>query len=96
MLVLSSLPCGDTDECNENNPAPIATKASSHDRHDDDTENCTPFCICACCATAIIYQPLAAFKISAKLFPTIYNPAPETDYVSQVSVAIWQPPKVTI
>ena len=92
VLALSFAPCADELECNE-----IYTTESSHSKHTHEKENCTPFCICACCGqpvTSKINYPVAQTILKPETFNksiAIYNQT----FISQFSANIWQPPKIS-
>lgn len=74
ILVLSLAPCGDSVECGESNKT-----EKSHNKHKHENENCTPFCICACCGqpvTSKINYPVAQAILKPVFFIksiAIYN-----------------------
>ncbi|MBK9554240.1 MAG: hypothetical protein IPO47_00140 [Bacteroidetes bacterium] len=49
LIVLSCLYCNDKQTCAVSDTSVVAGSAGAHDDHEQDTENCSPFCICACC-----------------------------------------------
>jgi len=55
MLYMSCLPCGDGIECNEKAPIEISA-TDNHREHNHESEACTPFCTCSCCAVSIFYS----------------------------------------
>lgn len=92
MISLSCLPCGDSKECIETSVTRIAA-VENHDHNNHETENCTPFCSCACCAVPVhIQQPIysKAPAISFQSFDFQYS----DDFRSYNSHAIWQPPRL--
>ncbi len=94
IFVLSLVPCGDNNECNEKQTMSIST-TSEHDNHKHDKESCTPFCICSCCGTSVINLNLVApcsaiIPIPSKEFP-LYKLALNSEIYSP----IWQPPKIS-
>lgn len=94
MLFLSSLPCGDVRECD--GPATTVITASTQDLpHQHSSEQCTPFCTCACCSiTVSCFETtiLTAEKTSSytKIFPVYTAP-----FVKDIFETIWQPPKIS-
>jgi len=93
LLGLSLFPCGDKDECKEQSATTVSAPVS-HNKHNQDTENCTPFCHCACCAASVCAQLIASYKIPKVVFPSTKYPFYKISYSSQVSFIIWQPPKL--
>ena len=92
ILVLSLAPCGDSVECGERNKT-----EKSHNNHKHENENCTPFCICACCGQPVasnINYPVAQTVSKPEIFNksiAIYNQT----FISQFNANIWQPPKIS-
>jgi hypothetical protein len=90
--MLSFAPCGDNVECGERKKT-----EQSHNSHKHENENCTPFCICACCGQPVaskIYYPIALTVLKPENFInciSIYNQT----FISQFSATIWQPPKIS-
>ena len=96
MITLSVLPCNDSVECDDFTKTTIS-QTDKHDNHSHETEQCTPFCVCACCG-------VHAFQIQAPFIPskenifvfdneklkTVYS----FFYTQNISSKIWQPPKV--
>ncbi len=92
ILVLSLAPCGDNVECGEHNKT-----EKSHNNHKHENENCTPFCICACCGqpvTSKINYPVAQTILKPENFNNSKAIYTQT-FISQFSATIWQPPKIS-
>ncbi|MBP7273666.1 MAG: hypothetical protein KA974_07480 [Saprospiraceae bacterium] len=94
LLGLSCLPCGDKEECTVKADTTISAPIN-HDNHSQDTEHCTPFCACSCCAASVTFPTMASYKIPKRIFPTTKYPVYNISYSSQVSFSIWQPPKLS-
>ncbi|WP_229250527.1 DUF6660 family protein [Emticicia aquatilis] len=98
LLVLSCLPCGDVEDCKVVDNEKIAFSETNHSTHQEDTETCSPFCICACCGTNIVlnfsFSPLISVIepnfLSEKVTVNFYN----TSFISDFYGNIWQPPKI--
>jgi len=98
ILVLSCLPCGDVEDCKVVDYDKIAFSETNHSTHQEDTETCSPFCICACCGTNIVlnfsFSPLISeieqCFLSEKVKVNFYN----TSFISDFYGNIWQPPKI--
>lgn len=92
---LSTVPCGDKENCNEfaQTHATITTDHNQGNSHQN--EICSPFCTCACCGCQ---------GFNLKSFPTVAIAFTQTaerkiipyqsQFISQFSADIWQPPKV--
>ncbi len=94
LLLLSCLPCGDTDECKQDDASQQTAATSDHSRHDDDTENCAPFCSCACCAVAVYFPQVASIQIYSLFLPPVKFQFSKTAFLSHHSNAVWQPPRL--
>jgi hypothetical protein len=94
-MALSCLPCSDKDDCTYKAAEQSALTTTDHSNHTNDTENCSPFCMCACCGQFCSFyhnQTDLALNIpttSKKL--AIY----QVSYFSDVCFSIWQPPKIS-
>ncbi len=94
ILVLSAVPCSDVhNDCK-------STKAKSelsnhHDHNNDQDDNCSPFCTCACCGIAAVLADFTSIDIKLKSIVFIskkvalYN----TTFSFNFFGNIWQPPK---
>ena len=93
MLLLSCMPCGDSKDCSSPEPVSIAAGDAGHQDHSD-KENCTPFCVCACCAVPVFQLPVTSAQLP--LIPTIQmNGYHDVRFISAAHYRIWQPPKAT-
>ena len=97
ILTLSVLPCSDTIECNDKTKTEI-TQQDNHEKHNHNSEQCPPFCSCACCGVNVFQfqNPVYSFKkdlvfINQKekinFYSFIYN--------KKIAHKIWQPPKIS-
>ena len=91
MLCLTVIPCDDV-----KGAADPETEMHSHDSHEhgehSDTEGCSPFCVCNCCQTHIVFsiynfQALLAINIQSK--PDFYS----NFHPRSILYAIWRPPQ---
>lgn len=93
LLALGFFPCADVDDCVETNN--IAITANTSNKEDNkETENCTPFCICACCAVPIIHQSVSIKEVSQQIHLGVKYASLKIKYPSHNSASIWQPPKL--
>ncbi len=94
VLALSCIPCQDEAEPLPDSSNPIAVVSGAGDGHQEAIDLCSPFCICACCASVTISQTIAALPENAvsRLIP----PA-GFSYLQILSAGdmtgIWQPPQ---
>lgn len=98
LLILSCLPCGDVEDCKIEGNEKIAFSETSHTNHQEDSESCTPFCICACCGTTISsFFNLLNNTVEKQALTTtqktkiIFSNDP---LVSNFFGKIWQPPQI--
>jgi hypothetical protein len=95
ILALSCMPCSDKDDCNYMSADQSTFATTDHSDHDSDTENCSPFCMCACCGQSCIFTHFQAdFGLN---FPTVAQKVSvyKATFSSEVSFSIWQPPKIS-
>jgi hypothetical protein len=92
ILGLAALPCIDLPEDRYARIAEITQNSNSN--HVNDNDNCSPFCICQCCASPVVIEDFIIeftnFSYAQKNLSD-YSPT----YVSSLFTAIWQPPKVS-
>ena len=92
LLALSFFPCADVESCVETNDTFIAVIENNKEDHKE-LENCTPFCVCACCAVPIINQTALIEINTEQQFFSVKYASINMNYPSQSSASIWQPPK---
>jgi hypothetical protein len=95
LLALAVMPCSDKDDCNYMSADQSTLATTDHSDHDNDTENCSPFCLCACCGQSIssTFYPTALYNLTP--VPTQDIPVYNAPFVSEVYLSIWQPPKIS-
>ncbi len=93
MLYLSLLPCEDSIECNKKTEFSIAAN-DNHQQHKHQSEACTPFCTCSCCAASAFYSPLNKVQVIKAIFPSEKYPLFQEDNITDTHNSIWQPPKI--
>lgn len=93
-LALPVMPCSDQDDCKYPSVEQSAFSTTDHSDHDQDTENCSPFCMCACCGHSCTVQ---YFQTALNLIPPTGSQkiTHHSTFVSEVSFSIWQPPKIS-
>lgn len=92
VLVLSCMPCSDTDAAHSNERASVQAMHTSNPLGGK-MDDCSPFCQCNCCAGF----PLQSFSNSISLaipethitHSGFYNAS-----ISRIAIPIWQPPKL--
>lgn len=60
-----------------------------HNHHH--TDQCSPFCVCHCCTSPIIYQA-SIFQINDPSYDKMTYPEYQSSFDSSPRTAIWQPP----
>ncbi len=95
LLALAIMPCSDKEDCKYQIASQSTFATTDHSDHDSDTENCSPFCMCACCGQSLsspFTNYCLPFHVSISLDKfLVYN----TSFVSEVYMSIWQPPKIS-
>lgn len=96
---LGLLPCQDSLAFVSNDtPASVHVETSDHEHRDsEDEDDCTPFCICACCG-AILDVPPTLLSL-AEVVPLPPTGATKPDFSHSWNPGIfvdgsWQPPRV--
>jgi hypothetical protein len=94
ILCLAVYPCGDADTCiDEQRSGTANVSDTDHDHSSREQDNCTPFCVCSCCATHI--QLPLDFTLS--FHPAEHNTRVLTAYLDRPllmdGLSIWQPPR---
>jgi hypothetical protein len=89
------MPCGDKEECNYDSLNKLVFSATEHSDHHDETETCSPFCICACCGQIISFHFIQESSISDLIIfeKKIYSYVSPT--FAEISFSFWQPPKIS-
>jgi hypothetical protein len=94
MLMLALLPCGDEVECVDSDRYEISFTNNNHQDHANHAENCSPFCICACCGQVLNVASAYHFNVKPRT-PIGRNLISYSDpYFEIIPQSIWQPPKL--
>jgi hypothetical protein len=97
LVTLAVLPCGDTVECK--NTAKIeVSQNNDHEKHNHETEQCPPFCTCACCGVHIYKFQTASISFKEELDFYVQKKLPNFYsfiYNKQIALKIWQPPQIS-
>lgn len=97
ITAISFLPCGDVDDCKDEFSKEKAFSELEHTDHQEDTETCSPFCICACCGANVIFNFTFPSYISKKqsnlFFQKIKIKYSDVSFMYSFSRNIWQPPR---
>lgn len=90
LFALATVPCHDAGECSR-----PRTEKASHD-HEGETEQCPPFCACACCGTVMMSYP---FPAEATVMKVAEAPSARVFFYAEgrhtaPRYGIWQPPRI--
>lgn len=92
MLLLSAMPCADDTDC-ESDLNTMGIELTQQDQdHKEHEENCSPFCICTCCAASAIHWPVI-LKHKTYFQDKIQNVYLSEHLYSADLASIWQPPR---
>lgn len=92
VLMLNAIPCIDVsvDDCM--NKTDLG-QGGQDSQHQNDSDHCSPFCTCNCCATSVIFQEMPVLLKSFSIIEKQYIPL-STGFFSDPTDNIWQPPKI--
>ena len=97
ILTLSVLPCGDEVECNDKTKTEI-TQKDNHENHNHSSEQCPPFCSCACCGVQLANFEIQSISFKENNLFTFQKEKIsfyETIYIQKTADKIWQPPRIS-
>lgn len=95
ITALSVVPCTDGMSQNSNH-SDIEVSTTEHDHnHSDHQDNCTPFCVCACCGTMITLPTVQPLVMSRIVISTDYLFHYTFDYSVDYSEEVWHPPSLS-
>ena len=93
VLALSIMPCADDANAMDNSKVKTEVTKSSHKQDNPKSDECSPFCQCACCAGFSVNHSIASIN------SVEFNiDSPHCSYlpteVIEVVLPIWQPPQI--
>ena len=92
VLVLSCMPCTDGAYANDHK-ASTTFSTPQNLPEDSDSDDCSPFCTCNCCAGFAIIS--YSYQIGCLYFPSVEKNAVHLPVcISEISLPIWQPPQL--
>nr|WP_295923237.1 DUF6660 family protein [uncultured Dyadobacter sp.] len=97
VVLLSCIPCQDDVALSfDHAPGRISLHAAD-DNHQEVVDLCSPFCICACCASVTIATAVSTLPETsmAQLPPQVTFTYERPAYTGDPA-GIWQPPKITV
>ena len=68
---------------------------TDHSDHNSDTENCSPFCMCACCGQTFTSTIIPLFFFKNQEVKSYDVSIHQTSLISEFYISIWQPPKIS-
>lgn len=89
------MPCTDAVTCEKDTHSEQAS-SHQHDHREDETDSCSPFCVCSCCGVSgvIFSSPKLFFekikKVNTPVLVSTYN----SEFSSSYFYSFWQPPKI--
>jgi len=90
ILALNFLPCADSFAISGEK---AKTELTTQHQGDDHNDTCSPFCHCACCAGFSINHAISSLSSSPLIASkNFYSYLP--DNLIEISLPIWQPPKL--
>jgi hypothetical protein len=92
ILALTAFPCIDLPM--DKQLQKFELSQSANDNQVSDNDHCSPFCICRCCASPVVFQEfIIQFTIFS--FSQKHLSGYTSSYVSSLFTVIWQPPKIS-
>lgn len=94
LFALNFIPCRDAVASTPNNGQAAVECPGSHSDHEEHADdNCSPLCICSCCALASMPSPaIQVENIIERTHPVLV--AVYSGQLLDVSLPIWQPPQL--
>lgn len=86
------MPCSDVAIVEDN--ARYESVKSTTDNHQNRSDECSPFCACACCSLPTVAQTLFVIGFHHPIHPPAYTEYRQKDFTN-VSIPIWQPPQLS-
>lgn len=93
VLALSVLPCTDASEVFDNTTKSAISK-SDNQHSPNESDDCSPFCSCSCCAASATYHVQAVNYLHKPLNQEKQYAGFKPSFYSEISFSIWQPPKI--
>ncbi len=70
-------------------------KASHQQDSHSNTDACSPFCSCSCCAASVLHSPFSKAQINKIEFQPENYPLYNVSFSTEAHNSIWQPPKLS-
>ena len=91
ILVLTAVPCIDVPQDNTLHKTELSTKTS--DNHQSNTNNCSPFWPCNSCVAPVVSK-VCSLSFNCFSYSQTYFAEYQSGHITNLSLAIWQPPKI--
>lgn len=85
------VPCSDVSFVEVN--AKYESVKNTTDNNQNKTDECSPFCSCACCSVPTVAQTLFALVFHHPIVHPVYSEYKHGEFIN-VSIPIWQPPQL--
>lgn len=85
------MPCRDACETKKHE---VSIVMSLDDHHQQDHDQCSPFCFCGCCASNAVITSIEDFNFSETFLLVNIIPSEQSALLDR-SYSIWQPPKIS-
>lgn len=93
ILAFSCMPCMDDVNNMGNSKVKMEISKSNDQQDHNDTDNCSPFCSCSCCS-GFTFLVAAHQLVNAIFISTEKIEAHLPSKISEISLPVWQPPKL--
>jgi hypothetical protein len=92
VVILTVMPC--IDEYQDTISQKVELTTNSTNTQHNDTDHCSPFCTCTCCASPVVFMNN---EMQIESFPVTQEHQFEykSSYRSSEHFGIWQPPKIS-
>jgi hypothetical protein len=96
LVFLFVFPCTDCELVQVHHDSVFENIPHKHQNSSDDTETCSPFCVCDCCMVLTVQTNfMSSFRILPQLKRTDHTKT-ITQKPRSISFSIWRPPTQTV
>ena len=93
VLTLSLVPCADKGMTKYEGKVKTEITKSTQQKGDPKQDDCSPFCHCTCCAGFSNSHLIANYTSLSLISPRVFS-SYLPDNLIEISLPIWQPPKI--
>ena len=83
---LSVYPCSDGLHCDEEQ------ETTSHNHSEDENDDCSPFCVCACCGSTYMESKVKTIEPTIEQIDFLFTFHYSFHYSFSYQSAVWHPP----